>query len=187
MLLNLSGLGIAWGWFCSLLVIETIVLLFLVENNKPGWAGFSLIATSGFVKWLTGISVFELVWHNPGKAVIASILYFIIGTLWSIGKWYLYVNNRREQYNNAKAFHHVNALAGAWENSWKYKRFLNRSNGLAPLVRDNKSRVMTWMIYWPWTMGWTLINEPIKKVFKAIYNRIHNSLQAISNNAFKDV
>lgn len=204
MLLSLAGLGYAWVWFCSLLVVESIVLLFLIENDKPGWCTLSLGATLGLLKFCAGVNVFEMAWNNPGKAVLTILGYFLVGTLWSVAKWYFFVKNKRTAFDEAKAEYALNPeypmWAGhrgekappkeptPWVESHRYQSFIDRhTKTLAPSVRGNKSRIMTWMGYWPWSMVWTLINDPIKRAFKAIYNRIHNTLQSISNNAFKDV
>ena len=190
-MLSLLSLGAVWIWFCSILVLESILLLVLIENDKPGWCTISMLSTLGLLKLLTGINLFSLAWHNPGMTVLAILGYFAAGTVWAVGKWYLYVKDRRVKYEEAKSTWSASSSLSArpnptWETSYERAKFLNSKKGLAPLVRDNKSRVLTWMGYWPWSMVWTVINDPVKKAFKAIYNRIHNNLQAISNNAFKD-
>lgn len=196
-MISLFGIGMAFIWFCSIVAVESILLLILIENDKPGWCTVSMLSAFGLLKVLAGVNVFSEAWHHPGITALVILGYFAIGTVWSIGKWYLFVKDRRTKYDEAKAEWDagqrevydnlsINSNKG-WTGSHKYKAFLNRNGGLAPLVRDNKSRVLTWMGYWPWSMLWTVINDPIKRAFKAIYNRIHNMLQSISNNAFKDV
>lgn len=206
MMLSLAGLGMAWIWFLSLIVVESIVLLFLIENDKPGWCTLTLGATFGLLKLLAGVNVFEMAWHNPGATALIILGYFAAGTAWSIAKWYFFVKDKRARYDEAKAEYALtpeytysttrNKDGGreqekqpvSWTNSGRYGSFIDRyTKTPAPSVRANKSRIMTWMGYWPWSMVWTLINDPIKRAFKAIYNRIHNMLQTISNNAFKGV
>lgn len=202
-MLFLFGLATAsWIWFCSITLIASILLLILIESNQPAPAAFTLIVASILLKCLAGVDLFKAAWQHPGIAILIAIGYFVAGTLWSVGKWYLFVKSRRAKYDEARAAWELlpisarrhgsgskrdNALGcEKWEQSDVYARFSNYGSGLAPLVRDNKKRVLIWMCYWPWSMIWTVINDPIKKAFKAIYNRIHNYLQTISNNAFKD-
>lgn len=54
-----------------------------------------------------------------------------------------------------------------------------------PSASENKERIIRWMSFWPWSLTWTLINEPIKKAFRAIYRRIQKLLQSIADKAFK--
>jgi hypothetical protein len=74
-----------------------------------------------------------------------------------------------------------------WEDSRYRQTFLNEDGGLAPLARTNKSRIMMWMGYWPFSALWTMIDEPIKKAFRAIYNYISSTLQRISDDAFANI
>jgi hypothetical protein len=55
-----------------------------------------------------------------------------------------------------------------------------------PDPRHHKGQILMWMTYWPWSFVWTMINDPIKKAFKAIYYRIVDSLKSISESSFKD-
>jgi hypothetical protein len=54
-----------------------------------------------------------------------------------------------------------------------------------PQVREHKSDIMLWMTYWPFSCVWTLINDPIRKIFRTIYANIAKSLQSISDRMFK--
>lgn len=201
MLISLAGLGMAWVWFLSLVVVESILLLVLIENDKPGWCTFSLFSTFGLLKFFAGVNLFEMAWHNPGTTALIVLGYFVAGTAWTIAKWYFFVRDKRARFDEAKAdyalhpeYSHSYAKKDVpapnemieWVKSHKYGSFVDYyTKTPVPSVRSNKSRIMTWMGYWPWSMVWTIINDPIKRAFKAIYNRIHNTLQAISNNAFK--
>ncbi len=56
---------------------------------------------------------------------------------------------------------------------------------IVPKARDHKAQILGWMIYWPWSLIWTLINDPVKRAFKWIYHQIQDLLQKISDRAFK--
>jgi hypothetical protein len=43
------------------------------------------------------------------------------------------------------------------------------------------------MAYWPWSLLWTVLNDPVRKSCRVIYHYIHDYLQEISNNAFRGV
>jgi hypothetical protein len=43
------------------------------------------------------------------------------------------------------------------------------------------------MSYWPWSLTWTMLKDPMRKAFLAIYHNIAEQLQEISNRAFKGV
>lgn len=56
-----------------------------------------------------------------------------------------------------------------------------------PLVRENKTRIVAWMSYWPASMAWTLIDDPVRRTFLAIYDHIGGSLQRISDRRFAGI
>lgn len=56
---------------------------------------------------------------------------------------------------------------------------------LVPSVRSEKSRIMTWMMYWPWSAAWTLINDPVKRAFTAVYNHLRALFEGIVKSAFR--
>lgn len=51
-------------------------------------------------------------------------------------------------------------------------------------VRNNWKRMMVWGLYWPWSMVWTIIDDPLKRIFKfLVLNVFGGSLQWFSNRA----
>jgi hypothetical protein len=58
---------------------------------------------------------------------------------------------------------------------------------IVPQVADNKSRITTWMAYWPWSAFWTLLNDPIRRLFRRLYNNLREFYQKMSDKVFADV
>jgi hypothetical protein len=56
-----------------------------------------------------------------------------------------------------------------------------------PMVRDNKTRCISWMAYWPASMAWTLVDDPVRRAFVALYDSIGGSLQHISDRRFAGI
>ena len=47
-----------------------------------------------------------------------------------------------------------------------------------------KFLLMNWMIYWPLSAFWTLINNPVKRAFKGIFTYFEKQYQVISDKVF---
>ena len=58
---------------------------------------------------------------------------------------------------------------------------------MRPRPRDNKGLITLWMIYWPWSMAWYILNDPIKRFANWIYRRIQQMLEFISKHVWKDI
>lgn len=200
-MLTLFAIGTFWFWI--LMAVHFCVLLALIEYEKVGWATITLIATFAALHFLGDFNIVSAVLHNPATAAIVAAGYFVAGTAWSVVKWWFYVRRCREEYDTLKAaFLERNgvqgtavpdALKGKWKeelsNDYRYGRERRRSfaNGVIPKAGDHKGRIMTWMCYWPWSAVWTMINDPVKRLFKQIYLQIQGLLQSISNRAFSGV
>lgn len=53
------------------------------------------------------------------------------------------------------------------------------NNQLKP--SEFKSEITTWIIWWPWSAFWTLLNDPIKRIANEIYIALSGIYQSISS------
>ena len=60
-------------------------------------------------------------------------------------------------------------------------------NAIIPAVRDHKSRVTMWMVWWPWSMIWTLLNDPIRRMWRTIWKRLQKTYAQIAARAFRSI
>jgi len=240
--LGLFALGTIWFWL--LFVGSSIAIIAFLENEKA-WAStvtFALtvaamvgLGNMGFLGWVLG---------HPLELLLAALAYFVLGTIYGVVKWWLFVTNIKERYveekgkfieeleddiktfeksrtssrlskdiqtklndetflNDAKQTVATGKLVGKIVAYWRehVKEFddkCKRSAGYStvpdykkritkPLVRNHKGRVISWMSYWPWSLFWTILNDPIRRLMRRIYYRIKGILQGISDRAFKDI
>jgi hypothetical protein len=45
---------------------------------------------------------------------------------------------------------------------------------------------MIWIMYWPWSMIWTLINDPVRSMVEYLYQKLQGTYQAVSDRMFKE-
>lgn len=69
--------------------------------------------------------------------------------------------------------------------------FYNNGQGIINIVpprpNDHKSTITMWMSFWPASLFWTLLNDPVRAAFRHIYASLVRTLQDISNRAYSDV
>ena len=115
--------------------------------------------------------------------------YLVVGTLWGIGKWYLYVSRQVMSYkehrqefliNSGIAHAAVDMIVPA-----RLKAHWRRAGGRRlrgrPVARQNKRRIISWMCFWPTSMVWAVIDEP----WRRIYNAISALLQRIADSIYE--
>src|SRR3989344_1109260 len=185
-------------WFWALVVAETILLFFFLNDDDKfiGNATLSLIIFLLVLQFFGDVKIFSYALENPLKSLFYLFGYVVVGVLWSFGKWWFYLMEEKRRYDTAKnAFlkdYKIKddviipvALKEKWKQATKEGGYYNNGQiyqfKLNPQAKEYKGKIITWMCYWPWSMVWTLINDPIKKLFKNIYNWLQNSYQRVSD------
>lgn len=101
-----------------------------------------------------------------------------------------------EKYTIAKNF---------WENSkgvmteqlfplWKeYEKTVYRTDFFGrsiPIVKPTptnfKAQILTWITWWPPSLCWTLINDPLRRIGTIIYENVSGFLENVANKAWAD-
>lgn len=184
---------IFWGvWWWILLATVIIVDVWFLEYDNGTGATFSLVAFAAAMFFFGDWNPFPWMGANPLWTIGAVLGYFVAGGIWSIIKWYFHCLNIRDQYNEVKdAFFEENSITGdkissqlksAWKERLRYAGFKDES--IAPVARKYKSTILMWMTHWPFSALWTLLNDPIRRIFMSIYARLTGTLQKISDRLF---
>lgn len=155
-------------WFWLLLTIAAGVIIFAVEAKDDGGIGatIALAVTVGLLFWLGPRQeikdFFSFVVHNPLVVLLFFSIYVVAGTVWSVVKWWIYLKEEATRVKNG---------------GYYYGR---------PKAKDEKARILGWMFYWPFSGLWTLINNPVKRAFKAMFNYLEETYDRMSARIFKD-
>ena len=157
--------GSACFWILTAIAFGLMILA--TEKGSGIGATFTLLITIALLFFFGNktplLGLLSGIQTNPFIAVAIVAAYVIIGASWAIIKWYFYLIKERDKANPESNFITV------------------------PRVRDHKSEIIVWMIYWPFSMLWTLLNQPIKNIFLFIYNRIESKMQDMADKIFEPI
>ena len=188
-------------YFWVLIAFWAIALIALVENERWGSATLvSIVVFFALARW-GDFNILIALRDRPliGFGAIAG--YLITGVLWSFGKWWFFVKDRRNKYEEVKARFLEkrgskeavipHELKAEWtkyllEGRDSHQRY-TYAFATAPSAREHKSRITTWMAFWPWSLVWTLINDPLRKLFEHIYQHIQRLYQSIADRLYAGV
>ena len=178
-----------FSWWFLLSVAFFGAILLCEAKETFGGLTLALILYLLGLQFFGGVDIFNFVKSNTLDFSLWVVAYLVAGTAWSVGKWTLFVFDRKEQFLKLKDdFYGQNNLiigtnipANLKE---KWVRWLSGSGDFPPKASKNKYRITRWMLYWPASLLWTMLNDFLHRVFNAIYNLISNFLQAISNKIF---
>ena len=159
--------GTLWFWLLSVLAV--IIIACSLEHRKWGGTGATITLVSFFllVYALGGntIQTFtNYITSNPLTSLAYIASYIVIGVLWSFVKWYYFLLNYKEKNKTTDP---------------KWKNYI-------PKVASNKGKIISWMTYWPISASWTIINDPIRRMYNSIFKRLDKVYVKISDKVFKD-
>ena len=180
--------------FWILVSLVALLIFWMTEIEQPGWATLMLIVTFVALAYLGDFNLWHAIKGNPMGAIVACAAYVGVGAAWSVGKWWFFVHACRaiyqevrdefmERYNLDKS----GDIPDHQKQDFQFKVEHGSKEAAKPLIRENKSRITIWMTYWPWSMTWTLINDPVKKMFRWVYHQLQAVYQSIADHGYRSV
>lgn len=173
-----------WFWLLATAVI--IAAIISVENEKFVVTTPIVVAGVAGLVYLSHVDVIGWVTANLGTVATAFGAYLVAGVVYGVIRYIFFV-------------HKIADRLAEWANQYGYNpKQLTRQQARDfasyagvrqfPIkVADSKKRITFWMIYWPFSAPWTLVNEPVKRFFNFAYGRVAGLLQGISDRVFSDV
>jgi len=167
----------------SFLTIGTWIILavafvcFLIATEKGSGIGstvtmiLTILALYMFGSKTHITNIFNFCQAHGLIIFVMFVLYIVVGVFWSIIKWFFFLLKIKDK--------ETELLEKDLREKSHYCRHVS-----APLAQDNKEAILVWMFYWPFSAIWTLIDQPVKRIYKFIYRKIANYLQNISNKMF---
>jgi hypothetical protein len=162
----LALLTLPWGWAILACVV---FLVWCMETESPFLATLCAVGTSCALQWGLGVPLWDGVRANPLVALLWLLAYLGIGAAWSVVKWWLYCLGQKRQYLKDQ------------EAGKKY------SDAERPKASRHRSHIYLWIGYWPVSMVWTLIDDPVRRVINAIVDWLKGLYQKISDSVWADV
>lgn len=182
--------------FWALLGAVLVGLVAAVDKDESFIASVLTLGTLVFLTLFTTFNPFAWVWANSGLVILLAIGYVLVGIVYSGAKWVLWnytISRKLKAYKpdwmKAQPRRDYESLAdyeARFFETAKYKLNLP-SDEISPRVRNNKSRIMTWMVYWPFSFVWTVLKDPFRIVYDLAYAWMGGTLQSLSDRVYRDV
>lgn len=174
--------------FWSLLAVIGLIITTQVHNERVGWAAFTFIAVIAALVLFTNVPTL-LANTTPWQYVEAFLLYMAASGLWAIIKWrgfflpamFRRYNDLREKFLDRKKLDEMPAdplVIKEFNDQYDVQSLNINSNRM---VRNNKGRITTWMIFWPFSLLETFVGDFLANMFDRIYRSIHGLLQRMSD------
>lgn len=178
---------------CLILLIPFILLCILSELERFGLATLAMIVTLAAFQFLHFADVFGFVTHHIVESLIGVAVWMAIGVAWSFAKWFFHLMNFRDKFRELRTKWFIDnkldptqplpenlkdEVGDLTQLGWSYRSWHNMQK---PRAADNKSRIIGWMAFWPFSMVGTLLNDPIRKLFTWIFNHLKGLYQKMAD------
>lgn len=188
-----------------LIVVELIFLLISVASERPYMGFLSLLLTCGFLDYFYQAGIYSSIIHNPGLFAGLVAGYVLVGVLWSFPKWWFYVHSIKDAYvKSLAAYKKTNRIPENQKldsqqiHEFYYSRSFEADGFFEPRRKywgeimplqasKNKNKILVWMMYWPLSVLWTLINDPVRKAFMFVFEHVKGVYQLITAKAFDGI
>jgi hypothetical protein len=179
-------------WFWLLVSVASISIIWILESalygsRHNGGGLYSTLVIIGCVilYYFCGSKqdvedFFVFIKDHPVLSLLRILIYIGIGLVWSVFKWYFFLQNTKE-----KLLKQIEYRKEEYPGNTKLNGPIHESD--FPKAKDNKARIISWMSYWPFSAFWTLINEPVKKIFKFIYTKFEGVFTYMEKKVFSDI
>lgn len=187
---NTSGVG---AWFMSIIALGCMLILIPLMFEPPA----------------------EPLRVELLALFLYCVLYFFIGTVWAFARWFLHLLNVRTSFVDFKlAFMYDNKITDTDVKSWggtavcefakqiqrRFRTYVNYdvpvdhkdlfdpaeiTHAIKPVAARNKSNICQWIVFWPVSCVWTVIDDPIRRLVRFIFNSIKSTLQRMSDSIFE--
>lgn len=173
---------IGWLMLWAGIPLLWVLLTIASEKRAPFWGATGALLLVMILEFTTDIKAFTYAFDHPVNALMIIVAYVIFGNGYAVAKWRSFIRLVNEQIQDA-----------ALENNGAVDLARNpvtvaghRINKVPLQVRAYKADFMTWALFWPMSFVWTVINDPIRRLYNAIYNALASRLQRMSDDMFKD-
>lgn len=181
------------------LAVIYVVGCFLVELEWFGWATVILIATVVGVQTLQVFDILHYVADNILTSTLYAAGYIVVGVVWSFVKWFSYLMRYRDKFRELKQSflvkHNVNdnvmpaehkeAFENYMRNQWQKPEYSGLKHGLKPVAAENKAKITAWMAFWPCSLISTLLNDPVRRLFRFLFNTFKVLYQKMADAVLK--
>jgi len=145
---------LTWQFFVCLLAF--IGLIIAVENEGNIWGLVIIVAALITLQYWLDIKVLSFIKDHPWHIVIGILIYFPLGVVWSIVKWWFHLIKLKDEGESK------------------------------PKLEYNKGKIICWMSYWPASLFWTLCHDFVEKIFNILFEKFKKIYQGICDKVYKE-
>lgn len=144
------------------------------------WFSFAIFVGLFSVFALFGAAFISFLMVNLKIILIGAVLYFVLGGVWSVFKWYRLNIKVRNSYNRAISNGDSHAKAVS------YAKEMNNVYSIPPSPSKHKSTITFWIVSWPFSIVTWVLGDLVVDICNYVYEFLASIYTSITKNVFKD-
>lgn len=182
--------GLLFAGFLALpwYVLSILVIVFLCDVGAASKDEFSfatgaiivgLLLLSGIGKWTGGFNPIGWAWHNPVDVITGFVAYSLVGCLWSVAKWKLFL---RKAFKRAEKAHE--AQWEAYNSGTTPRAEPTRTRPSESFASNNAGRLTGWIFHWPFSVLGVVVGDVIIRFADSLYKALHGLFERMARAQF---
>jgi len=172
-------------WFALFIILFVACGTFTATVGSMFWSLVVIAAGAGILQFLVGISIFSILLANPLLIIAVLAIYIGIGAAYT-GLWRWPAHLRKQSAVIKSTFEtwkmvREKQIAGKTKEE-AFEMFLDSGDYASWHPSYNKERLSTWVLMWPFAMGWELSHKPLIWIFETVYYTLGDMFVAIGKN-----
>jgi hypothetical protein len=179
---------LALPWY----ILGILVIVFLCDVGASSKDEFTfattaiivgLLLVSGLGWWTDGFNPLWWAWKHPVDVLTGLVVYSLIGCVWSVVKWKLFLLKtfKRAEAEHAKAMRHFNDNEKARSAGLKLPV---KTRPFESLTSNNAGRLTGWIFHWPFSVLGVVIGDVIIKFADTLYKMLHGLFERMARAQF---
>lgn len=181
----------------SAIIVIAISIAVLLEFEKEGWATTLFSIGTALTIWTYKADILGFIMENTAQTIYFALAYIVGGLVWSLLKWKSYIGRKVDQYEDIKI--EFTKQTGEIKDNWKKWLSKLESNfdislydyytpeqialKIVPQAKERKSLIISWISYWPMSLGATMLNNPVRRFFEWVYSLVSGIYDKIGASA----
>ena len=190
--------GSLWFWIVGIAFFG--LLTYYTEKDSHVLATISAIVFIWIVASVNEVSLLA----NPMLWLQWGGIYLGVGAFWSLLKWFSFLNQEKDELRKIKQrFLDENPDVKPRENGtftdsdfadfakfindkiYGHRSVQNRSD-LIPSVGEHRTELVAWIVWWPFSAFWTILNDPLRRLANFVVERMRGVYESMASRVFKN-
>lgn len=200
-------------WFWMAFVALVVLICWLQEEDAPFIAGLGVVVFT-FLLHISGL--IDLKSWTILTFLANTLVFIAFGVMWSFAKWWFFILRRRDLLTSIRksfverldmkpdripasiaepmptehkeTFRNYLDAQGYWRTEhYSHCKQDVQTVSLIPSATEYKAKIVGWMVFWPWSAMWTLLNDPLRRIFNHIFKVLKSTYQKISEKVFGNI